>query len=233
MDSNRKAALVAGILFIVADLVGVPSMLLSSPLLTTSNYLANIAPHASQIALAALLIFAMAVACAGIAFSLYPVLKRYNAGLAIGSVGFRTIEAMFEIVVGVIFLLLISLSQEFIKSGSSDSSYLQSMGRMLLAGSDWLNNVIIPATWCIGALMYSFVFFQARLLPRWLTVWGLVVYPLPIVASILTMFRLIGPTDASWGALVYPAALQELVLAVWLIAKGFTLSASITESIQQ
>jgi len=87
--TNRKAAIIAGVLFIMADVAGVPSFVLSKPLLDAPDYLIKVSANVNQITMAALLQLIMAAACAGIAISMYPVLKKFNVGLALGFVGFR------------------------------------------------------------------------------------------------------------------------------------------------
>ena len=75
-------------------------------------------------------------------------------------------------------------------------------------------------TFVLGALMFYVLLYQSRLVPRWLSTWGLVGAALGIVPPLGGMFGL------SLGILVAPLALQEMVMAVWLIAKGFNPSAS-------
>ncbi len=85
-------------------------------------------------------------------------------------------------------------------------------------------------TWCIGATMYYSVFYQFRHVPRWLTVWGLVGMPLTIISALLVMFHLLPPAGIIPIILNLPILPQELVLAVWLIAKGFNSPAIAYES---
>jgi hypothetical protein len=77
----------------------------------------------------------------------------------------------------------------------------------------------------LGALMFSVLLYQSRLVPRWLSAWGLVGAALSIVPSLGGMFGL-----SSLGVLSLPLFLQEMVMAVWLIAKGFNPSAIAPES---
>jgi hypothetical protein len=225
MNSDRKAAIITGVLLIIADVFGIPSHILSKPLLDAPDYLNKIFANTNQIYIAALLVFIMAAACAGISIAMYPVLKKFNSGLALGSVGFRIIEAVFEFAGAICLLLLLTLSQEFVKAGAGDLSYFQALGGLLLAARDYIVNVIMLMSWGIAAFLYCYIFYQSKLVPRWLSGWGLVVYPLLILGSILTMFHLIIVEDTIWSVLVIPAALQEMVLAVWLIVKGFNPSA--------
>ncbi len=122
-------------------------------------------------------------------------------------------------------ILLLTLSQEFVQAGAPGSSYFQTLGVLIQAGSDWVNNVAALLAWCLGALMYYSIFYQSKLIPRWLSGWGLAGVTLTILASLLVMFRLIIPFGTIQGIMNLPIALQEMVLAIWLIVKGFNPSA--------
>jgi hypothetical protein len=220
MNSSRKTAIVAGVLFITATVAG----LLSLPFLASinaSNYLVSVSANGNQVVTGALLLFVGAAAAPSIAIALYPVLRRYREGLALGAVGFRLIEGVFYIVPVLCLLLLLTLSQEFVKAGAPDSSYFQTLGLLLLAGYRVAGNVASLLAFSIGALLYYYIFYQTRLVPRWLSGWGLVGAMLTMVSTLLVMFRLIGPFSTFQIVLGLPILPQEMVLAVWLIVKGF------------
>ncbi len=230
--SQRKVARIVGVLFILG-FTGVVTAVFTTPVLDSPDYLIKASANANQMTIGALFQFIMAAACAGIGISLYPVLKKYSEGLALGAAGFRIIEAVFQIVGVVILLVLVTLSQEFVKAGASASSYFQTTGALLLAGNAWVNHVAVSLAWSIGALMYYYIFYRTKLIPRWLSGWGLVGITLTIVASVSVMFRLIDPFSTIEVVLNLPIALQEMVLAVWLIAKGFNPSAIAAGSAKQ
>jgi hypothetical protein len=221
MNRNRKIAIIAGVLFIIATVASVLGTLFSKPILDATDYLIKISANENRIAIGALFKFIAAAASAGIAISLYPILKKYNQGLALGAVGFRIIEGMLGIAGVICLLLLTTLSQEFVKAGSPDSSYFQTSGVLIVAGRDWMGNVAGLLAFGLGALMYYYIFFQTKLVPRWLSGWGLIGIILIIVVSMLVMFRVIGPMSTTQVVLAVPIGLQEMVLAVWLIVKGF------------
>jgi hypothetical protein len=149
MNLNRKTAIVVGVLFIIGTATGILAAALTQPVLGAPDYLTKLAANEYPITLAALLVFIMGAACAGIGIALYPVLKLYHEGLALGAAGFRIMEGVFD-VVGVIGLLaLLNLSQEFVTAGAPAASHFQTLGALLTAGSDWVNSVAVLAVWLI------------------------------------------------------------------------------------
>ncbi len=229
MTANRRYAVVVGVLFILATVADLISRLVFvAPILSDPVDLARISANEYQVFLGALLLFIGAVAAAGIAIALYPVLRKHNEGLALGSVVFRLIEGALYIGIVVCLLLLVTLSRDSANAGAAASSAYKVPGALLMAARDSLGEVAV-LTFGLGALMYYWVFYQTRLIPRWLSAWGLVAIASLMVSALLVMFRLIEPLSPPQVVLALPIAVQEMVLAVWLIAKGFNPSAIATE----
>ncbi len=224
MNTYRKNARIAGVLFITATVAGILSAVFSSSILDAPDYLIKVSANESQVIIGALFVLIMAFACAGIAIWLYPILKKQNEALALGSVGFRLIEGVFHLAVVVSMLSLLTLSQEYVKAGAPDASYFQSFGTLLHAAGDWAGTLGSTA-FILGALMYYYVFYQSKLIPRWLSVWGLIGVPLWIAAALLLMFGFVDHFSTTVILLDLPIAINEMVLAVWLIVKGFNTSA--------
>jgi amino acid permease len=153
------------------------------------------------------------------------VLRKFNAGLALGSVGFRTFEGVLRFVAVCALLLLITLSQQFVEAGAPDSSYFQTFGVLLYAGYRWVANVGALLAFSIGCLLYYIIFYRTNLVPRWISVWGLVAAILTMLSCVLTTVGLIVPFSTEQIVLALPMLPQEMVLAVWLIVKGFNPSA--------
>ncbi|MGA8858295.1 MAG: DUF4386 domain-containing protein, partial [Candidatus Bathyarchaeia archaeon] len=219
MNSYRNNARVAGVLLLFAT----AASLLSSPFLAPINTLnfAEFSANQNQALIGALLVFIAAILSVSIAISLYPVLKKFNQSLAIGAVSFRLIEAVLYIVGVVTIIFLLTLSQEFVQAGAPSSSYFQTLGAVFLSGHDWVSFGAGPIAFSLGALMYYHVFYQTKLVPRWLSGWGLIGAALCMVAGLLVMLGLIIPVSTIHIVLNLPIAVQEMVLAVWLIVKGF------------
>jgi len=119
------------------------------------------------------------------------------------------------------------VSQEYVKAGAPDASHFQTLGELLLKASDQIGS-ILDIVFSLGALMIYYLFYQSKLIPRWLSVWGLIGAVLYLASGLFAMF------SVDFGILEAPLALQEMVLAVWLIVKGFNLSPIIdnVESVQ-
>jgi hypothetical protein len=222
MNTDRKVAIIAGVLFIAATAASLSGNGLTGSILDAPDYLARVSSSGNRVIVGALLSFLAAAGSAGIAIALYPVLKRYDAGLALGAVGFRLIEAVFYIVGALCLLSLLTVSQQFVRAGDQSASYFQNVGHLLLTARDSADFVFAVIAFCLGALMYYAVFYRSKLIPRWLSVWGLIAIVLLLSAVFITLFD--GEPYSISGTLVFlalPIALQEIVLAVWLLARGF------------
>jgi hypothetical protein len=218
MDSNRRAALNAGVLFIVATVAYVAGPALSSTFLNDGHYLTTAAASASRVTIGALLEFIAAGASVGIAVAMYPVLKNWSAGLALGAVVFRTIEGVMLTIGAVSLLSLLGLSQQFARLASFDRGSFQAVADSMLGVRQQAVLASVFA-FCVGALIYYFLFYKSRLVPRWLSGWGMAGIILMLAACLLALFSQHSVT--TYTILILPIGVQEMVLAVWLIAKGF------------
>jgi len=221
IPSFRKIAVITGVIFIIATVASLLAAALT-PVLAGADYLTRFSAHPNQVAVGALLYLVAAFASAGIAIAMYPVMKGSNAGLALGSVVFRALESVFYMVGIVSLLSLLTLSQQFTTAGAADRTSLQAIGDLLVSVHAHAALVAVFA-FCLGAFMYYYLFFQSRLIPRWLSGFGIVAIILMMAACVLALFS--GNRITSYIPLAAPIAVQEMVLAVWLIVKGFNSSA--------
>ena len=224
MNNFRKLAISAGILFIIYTSVDVLSFLFLGPV-TTPNYLVRVSENAGLVGTGAFLLLIGGACASGIAISLYPVLKKFNAVLALGSVGFRISEGVLRFVSVCALLSIITLSELYVKAGAPESSYFQTLGELLLAARGWVSHVGALLAFSIGCTLYYIIFYQTKLVPRWISVWGLVFGILGIVSCALVSTGLIAPFSTVQVVMLIPMLPQEIVLAVWLIVKGFNPSA--------
>jgi len=225
MNSYRKNAIIVGVLLIACTAATILSITYLGPILDDPDYLTKLTENETVVIIGALIEFIWAATAMGIAIWLYPILKKYHEALALGSVGFRIVEGVFVLVATLGLLSLLTLSQEFVRAGTPDASSFQTLGTLLLAIRDWAHNVIVLIAFCLGALLYYYVLYQSKLIPRWLSGWGFLGAALSLAVTLFSSFN---PSFAlSWihTLLNAPIALQEMVFAVWLIVKGFNPSA--------
>ncbi|UCB45495.1 MAG: DUF4386 domain-containing protein [Spirochaetota bacterium] len=225
MDSNRKTAIIVGVLFIIATVTSsLGYNVILPPILKTPDYLSNVFENENQVITGVLLDLINCAAVVAIPIMLFPIFKKHNKSLALGYAGTRIIESVTIIAGHFILLSLLTLSQEYVKEASGDASYFQTLGTLLLAISDWSWLLGVEIVFPIGALLLNYLLYQSKLVPRFISVWGIIGAILLLVSGFLAMFGFSPPSVVSMFLRI-PIALNEMVLAVWLIGKGFNLSA--------
>ena len=219
MQSDNATARIVGILFIIASGAAVLSNLILNPLRDDAAYLIEFAANENRVVLGVLSELTLAVAVVAIAVLLYPVLKRRNDGIALGYVGARTLEATIIIVGAISSLLLLTLSQET-ASGTSEVTESSSTGGALLEARNWTDSLGQMIVFSLSVLILYALLYNTRLVPRWLSVWGFAGAMLLMVVGVLTMYGE-SATSTTSILLTVPIGTNEMVLALWLIIRGF------------
>ena len=217
MDSDRRTGTVVGALFIVATAASILGSVALGSVLDGSGYLINIAASESQVILAVLLFLVAASSAFATAFLLFPILRRHSEGLAAGYVGVRGFENVLYVAGTVGLLIMLTVSQNSV-AGSPD---LPLLGAALLALHDWSVLIGTLIFFGLGSLTLNYVLYQSGLVPRWLSLWGIVGAVLGFSYGLLGIFGVDTGLGSPFMLLAMPIALQEMVFAVWLIAKGF------------
>jgi hypothetical protein len=225
MDTCRKTAVFTGVLYIVATVAGVLSVVVLGSLLDSTNYLMDLSANETKVMAGALLELTMALAVVGIAFTMYPLLRKVNETGALWYLGTRFIESILFIVSVIALLSLLTLSREFVDAAAHDVSYFQTIGTVLMEARETAAEVFSNIVgFGISTLFFYYLLYQSKLVPRWLSVWGLIGAPLYIAAGFVVFF--VEDPDQNILTLLYlPIAVNEMVLALWLIIKGFNKSA--------
>ena len=174
-----------------------------------------------QVLIAVFFQSAMATVYVCIAALLYPIIKRYHEGLAIAYFGFRIIGAAFLFVGIASLLLLLNLSQSFVSTGQSNSIHFQTAGELLRTGRDLMNHIGMILPWCLGGLILYYCIFKMELVPKWLSIWGIVGSSLTIIATLMLMLGFIKIVTPTYFLMNSPTAFFELFLSVFLLVKGF------------
>jgi len=222
--TDRTAACIVGVLFITATVASTVAIVLLEPVLGAADYLTRASLSEGLVATGALFELINHIAVVGIAVAVYPILRRFSERLALGYVAARSIEAVFFAIGTMQLLALVTVSQEYVAAGAPATSHLQTLGGILLAGHDWDRLALAFTAFGLGALVLNYTLYQARLVPRWLSVWGALAAALIVAARMAVLYGL-ETSSATMAVLDGPIAVQEMVFAVWLIVKGFSPSA--------
>ncbi|WKA55853.1 DUF4386 domain-containing protein [Planococcus shixiaomingii] len=221
MFSNKTSAKIVGVLFLLAAVTAVIGVLLYNPILNSPNYLVNGADHSNEVILGALMELFLVISAIGTATTMFPILRKYNETIALWHVCFRFLEAIV-ITVGLISVLaLLTLSREFVTAGAMDALSFNAVGVSLIAIHDWTFMLGPLFLLGINTIMYSYIFFKTKLVPRFISILGITGAISVFVCALLVMFGVIKQVSFWGGILALPVAANEMILAVWLIARGF------------
>ncbi|HEX3050781.1 MAG TPA: DUF4386 domain-containing protein, partial [Aggregatilineaceae bacterium] len=176
-----------------------------------SDYMKEIPTHENRVFLGSLFVLIMGLALAMVPVVAFPVLKKQNETLALGYLVFRgALETVTYIVIVICWLVLVPFSE---KGYETAGTVLVEIGN----NAATMTAIIFP----LAAIMLYSIFYQSRLIPRWISGWGLVAIVFALAAALLDMFDVIESESSAYTLLVMPIALQEMVMAIWLIVKGF------------
>jgi Domain of unknown function (DUF4386) len=209
MMSDRSISRTTGVLFIAASAAAIVGGSLDLPA-TDGTALGEVSRGA--VVTGALVEVVLALSVVAIAVTLYPVLRRTDPGMAVGYVAVRTLEAVF-VLVGVLSVLVI-VSPELGASVAADPRH-----GVLVDLREWsfaLGPVLI---FSVSAVVLNALLLRGALVPGWLAWWGLLGGALLLVRGVVEMYEPLAV--GVQGVLAAPIGLQEMVLAVWLILRGF------------
>ncbi len=221
MTSNRNRANLTGVLFIVASVASITGLFLYHPVLHDPGYIIKGAGDETQVLWGAFFEIITAIAVIGTPIALFPILKKYNESIALSCIIFRLLEATI-IIIGIMSLLtIVTLNHKFTNELHSDSASYLISGKLLVAIHDWTflfgpNLALGPSTFMTGYLLYT-----SKLVPRFISVLGLIGGLLIFACAILVLFGAFLQISFWGGLFAVPVFFYEMSLAIWLLVKGF------------
>jgi len=224
MSSDKTSARIVGALFLTAIFTyGLGNGFIES-ILDAQDYLANVHENKMQLILGAILMLINSAVVVGIGVMMFPILKQHNEPIALGYVGTRIIEAII-LIVGVISLLsLLTLSEEYIKSGTPDVSYFQTLSTLAVKGNYFAYQIAMIVLG-VGSLTFCYILYQSKLIPRFISAWGFIGYAALLAGALFEIYGF------KVGLILsIPGGLFEIILPVWLFIKGFNPIAIASES---
>lgn len=226
MKTYRMNAVMAGVLYFLGTAFGVASTVVGGKVISSIVQtkplsglvlLDLVAADSSRILGGSFLILLMGISLVAMTAFLYPIFKKDSEELAMGMLLFRgAMEGVYYFITTISFLVLLALGQEYVVTGAH-STALQSVGNVIYKFQDLLGP-LGAILFLIGATCLYVSFYRTRLIPRWLSVWGLVGV-VPYMAYAL--LHLFGMDNGIGFYLQMLLAIQEMVMALWLIIKGF------------
>jgi hypothetical protein len=222
MNARRKAAAIAGGLFIFAIVTLFVGQSIYEPILGSPDYLDSAYPRRVTVVVGILVEFTgVVVAVALIPVFLFPILSEHSEAWALGYLGFRLIEVVLHAVDKMKKLALVGLSQSHLEGGVTDASIVQAIGRSIQSESYWAFWLSIVA-FAIGALIFYSILYRSRLIPRWISGWGWIAALLLLTGTVLPELGMLAGLSGTSVELVFalPIALNEIVLSIWLIVNG-------------
>lgn len=215
MNYDRKIAVIVGVFYVLATAAGVACAFVLAPFSDGAAYLSGVAENELRMIIGIGLYMVMALACPAIAIAFYPVLKRRSETLAFAHTSARVVEGALFLITTATLLGLVALSKEFIAAGSPNGSSYTVIANTIHSIGNYIFLVGYGPAFLSSVFIMNYMLFKTRLVPRWLSVWGLASGVLATGYFVLMMFNVEASVlNASIG-------IQEIVLAGWLIFKGF------------
>ncbi len=218
MNSSRKIAITVGALFLFSNvtfLLG--AFVFVEPILNAPDYITLVSASRTQIVLGALLEILNGIAYVGIAVLVFPILRKRFESMALWYVSFRIIEFVMQTLSDLSPLTLVKVSETYVEAGTQSSALIEAIGTLLLAGRYWAFQMVTFSL-VLGALMLYSMLYRSRLIPRFISVWGIIGAIAVVFTALLDSFGISPGVLDFLGVIML---LNELFMGGWLIAKGF------------
>ena len=224
MTSDRRTALVVGVLFILTFVTSIAGVIAYGPVLSDPNYVTS-AGADTRVFLGAFLELLLIITNIGCAVVLFPLLKRQNEGLALAYVAARIVECTFILVGLISVLAIVTLRQT---ATATDAGSLLIVGKALHAIHDW--TFLLGPGFADGVgtgLILGWLMYRSGLVSRRMALFGVIGGPLLAASGIAVLLGIIPQFGAVQGIATIPEVIWEAFLGLWLTFKGFKSSSPI------
>ena len=231
MNSGKNTPRLLGAVFLFVLVSGLSDLLLTEVIVSgsISDILVNISNNLTLIRISSLGVLVSSIGIIVLAALLYVALYKQNRIIALVALGLWLAEAITLALSKIGAFALIPLSLEFVEVGAPEHSYFQTLGDFLYYGLDRVGYDIHMLFFCLGAILWFYLFYRSRYIPRVLSIWGIVSASLLLIYTLLVLFgRSLGIPMTM--ILTIPYLPYELFLGIWLIIKGFNSSAIVSGS---
>lgn len=216
MSSDSRIPRLLGVVFLIVAAASISSFILFESVIGTgsiSDSLVNIANKPVQMLISILIELITSFGIVALGVLLFVVLQKQNKNIALIALGWFLAEATILAVSKISAFSLLSLSKEYVGAGFPDSSYFQILGT-LFHGADRSGYNIHMLFFGLGGILFYYLFYISRYIPRLLSAWGLIAIALAFIGTWLVFF------DIKIIAMVIPNMAFEIAIGIWLLAKG-------------
>ncbi len=221
MNSDKKIAQWVGALFIAQLVVAIISYsVILESFLFKRDFLTQLASNSTMVTLATLLDLLTGAFVFAIAVLLFPILKRYSERVALWYVGQRLTELVGFMIAGILLLTLLKIGQKIGGVSGSEAVQLETIAIYLRSMRGNIQDISL-LLYCLGAWSFYGLLFHSRLIPRFISVWGLIAVSLLFAEILANVF---GSSIGDIMIVGMPLGLNEISLGIWLMAKGLNTS---------
>jgi hypothetical protein len=216
MSSNIKLGRIIGALLLLEVAMGILlNFVFTAPLFGEPGFLINAAPHAVQIGQSVLIGIAMGLLSLAVACILYPIFKQQSQPIALFYFALACAGFALTVAENISMMSMLSLSKAYVETGGAQEALYQGLRVVVKETRNWTHYLSLIVS---GATLFAFytALLRNTLIPKPLAIVGLLAVCSQLVA--VSMPVLGGDVDFR---LIAPLGICQIVLALWLIAKGF------------
>ena len=215
MNPTKKTARIVAVLLLLTIIIGILiNQFLQGPIIFSKDFLTKVSANSNQIIFSTILGIAAGAIGVGITVILLPIFKQYK-GLSYLYFGFSIIAFAIILIDNAIILSILTLSQENVKAEASTTGYLESLGTVLYQTRWWTHYTTLLISG-LPLFMFYYLFFLSNLIPRFISVWGLIGVLMLFTEVLLSFF------GQGIGMILFlPLGLVQIIMVVWLLIKGF------------
>ncbi|RIH62757.1 DUF4386 domain-containing protein [Mariniphaga sediminis] len=173
MDIIKRIRL-AGLIMLIGMVAGIFSV---APVIDSADYLKEAFRQSNQVIVAAIFQFTLSLTYMGFAVLIYPVIKKFSDSLSLGFLSFRILAVSVSIIGTILLLSLLTLSEVFVQNESPNTLDFEALGTILKSTRDTINHIFMVLLLCVGNIMLYIFFIKARLMFRWILIWGIIISP--------------------------------------------------------
>jgi Domain of unknown function (DUF4386) len=215
MSSAKQVGRIIAAL-LLAQMIGgyLVNFVLMGPVFDPPGFMVNAAGHSLRVGLSVLVGIATGMLTVGIAITAFRVFREYSHAMALWFVALSVVSFSLNVVENTNVMSLLSLSEAYAKAGVADRELFQALRGVVASARNWAHYIALIIAGCTLFVFYS-VLFRFALVPRALAAFGLGAVMLQIIAVAMPLFG-----QSIVFLMLLPLGLSQLILALWLMAKG-------------